>query len=87
MTDRVIWIVATKCETVTERKKALRSVHKGKDENNKDIWEVEYENMGWFAHFEGSAEAIGLGFEKPDMEKDDEIEITIRVKKRKGVLV
>ena len=36
------------------------------------------EDIGWFVCFEGSWEAMFLGFEKPELVKGQGIEITVR---------
>lgn len=65
---------------VERRRRALRTHNKGKDENNKAIWEVEYEDIGWFVSLEGSHESMHWGFEEtPRVKVNDRVTIRIQV--------
>ena len=75
------YIVSTKVEKLERKRKALRSVKTGEiNEQGKPIYEVEWEDTGWFVLFEGSHEYIHLGFDEPIWKVGQEIEITMRAK-------
>ena len=39
--------------------------------------QFDYESLGWFVHFNGSHEMLGLGPDKPDVAMGDKVRITI----------
>jgi hypothetical protein len=46
--------------------------------NDDDTVAYTHENLGWFVHFEGSWEALFVGFQKPEgLEKGAEVDILI----------
>ena len=52
-----------------------------KDENDKAI--LSYRKVGWFVHFEGSYEALFVGYEKPEgFEKGTEVDIIFQPRKK-----
>jgi hypothetical protein len=64
---------------VEEKRRALRTLKTGeKNAEGKDVHKVEYENMGWFVHLEGSWESLHVGMDKPDLEPGQTMVVTMR---------
>lgn len=42
-----------------------------------DVSEIKFMEDQWFAHFKGSWESLGLGPDKPNFAKGDQVRITI----------
>jgi hypothetical protein len=70
--DQVVYIIQTKVKRVEERFKLVHIGGVGKEALFETV------SRGWFAVFEGSWEALGLGSEKPPLDPGDEIIISIQ---------
>lgn len=66
------WLLKTKVKSCSER-----TVNHLKGFGKEAVLD-RVESLGWYVHFEGSWEAVFLGFDKPDLDAGDEVEIVIR---------
>jgi hypothetical protein len=69
--------IPTRVKKLEEKK---RISYSRKDKNGEAITIME--NLGWFVHFEGSWEALFVGYEKPEgLETGSEVDIIIQPRK------
>jgi len=69
---RLSYTIITKVKTVELRKRHIKS---WKNEQT-NVVESKYEDIGWFVQFEGSWEGLFFGMDKPDFTTGDEVKIT-----------
>lgn len=74
-----IYKIMSRVKTINRMDRVVRT---SKDPVTEMVME-ERIDLGWFAGFEGSWECIGLGFEPPDLEVGEIVEINIKGLKRK----
>jgi hypothetical protein len=72
------YLIRSNVSKIENKKQAVRSVLVGKDEYGKPMYQVEYQNMGWFVLFTGSSEFLYLGHDKPDIRVGQSVEIILR---------
>lgn len=74
------YLIHTRVAKLEEKTEAVRAVINGKDDNGRNIYDIERKSVGWFVLFEGSHEWNFLGFEKPNLQEGQKVTIRIEPK-------